>query len=149
MPKHARWFLALGLFLFVVGVLVGQQAQHSKFDKYLRATNASQMQIAVLEVNMDVLRAYLPFEVPRIYYDSACSCFAAHATVTNELTKKPFDELRGHLTALVETARSQLSLEIPETSERDFKMTFSELNLEHPNPARTIAEYANGKLTFK
>jgi hypothetical protein len=149
MPEHRRWLCALGLFLFVLGVLVGQKAQRSKFDKYLGATNVSQMQISVLETNIDLLRAYLPYEVPRIYYDPSCSCFAAHATITKEVTKKPFNELRGHLTALVETTRSQLALEVPEVSERDFKMTFTELNIEHPNPPRTIAEYDGGKLIFK
>jgi hypothetical protein len=149
MLKHLKWLSALGLFLFVIGLLVGQQTQRSKFDKYLRGASVSQMQISILEANMDVIRAYLPLEVPVIYYDQSCSCFPAHATIASEVTKKPFDELRSHLTVLVDTARSQLSLEVPEVSERDFKMTFTELNLEHPDPPRTIPEYANGKLMFK
>jgi hypothetical protein len=148
MPKHPQWLLVLGSFLFAVGVLVGQQAQRSRFDKYLRAVNVSQMQIAVLETNMGVLRTFLPFEVPKVYYDPSCSCVGAQATITSDETKKPFDELRAHLNALVETTLSQILSEVPEAKEH-FQMTFTELNFEHLNPPRTIAEYANGKLTFK
>lgn len=94
------------------------------------------------------------FSVPTIAYDSSCTCFFAHAVVSTDLMKAPLDAVRGKMMAAVELARQSLKIEFPEfpTDEvpnRDLRMTFFELDLKTPNASHDIAEYANGKITFK
>jgi hypothetical protein len=110
------------------------------------------MQFSLLETNLMVVRSFLPFEVPQIYYEPSCLCFHAHSLVTSDVTNKPLQELRGHLLGTAQVAKDQLKAVFPEVSERDFRMTVAELDLspEHPPaPPKTIAEYANGELTLK
>lgn len=51
--------------------------------------------------------------------------------------------------------RSALAVEFPELfkagviPDRDFKMTFDEINLTRPGPIVRVAEYADGKIIFK
>ena len=89
MTKMFRLSLVFtGALLFAVGVIVGQQAQRSKFDRYLRPASVTAMEVAMLKANIGVIRSSMSLDVPTIYYDQSCSCFTAHATVTSELTKK-------------------------------------------------------------
>lgn len=49
MTKTLRWLLTLvGLLLFALGLVVGQQIQRSKYDKYLRPANVVPMDISLL-----------------------------------------------------------------------------------------------------
>ncbi len=156
MTKTVRWLLVfIGVLLFAVGLLVGQQTRPSKFQKYLRPAEMSSMDLALLRVNIEIVRDNLTFEVPRVHYDSSCTCFVAHSTVTSDLTKQPLDEVRGRLMALAAIARRDLALEFPELSksgtvpDRDFRMTFYELNLQKPDASHDLAEYVDGKIVFK
>ena len=156
MTKTLRLLLALvGLLLFAVGLLLGQQIAHSKFEKYLRPAGVTPMDLAVLRANVDAVRSFVSFEVPTIYYNWSCTCFVAHATITSELMKEPLDQLRTRLMATAQTARSALEVEFPElyksgtVPDRDFKMTFFEMNLKTPEASRDIAEYTDGKIVFR
>jgi hypothetical protein len=97
----------------------------------------------------------MSLEVPTIYYDQSCPCFTAHATIASELAKEPLDKLRGKLMGIAVTARRALEFEFPELSkagtvpDRDFKMTFFELNIQNPDASRDLAEYVDGKIVFK
>jgi hypothetical protein len=155
MTRTIRLSVALGMVLFVVGVLVGQQIRRSKFEKYLRPATATTMDVAVLRANLEVIRGSMALDTPRIYYDSSRSCFVAHAVVTSELTKKPLEEVRTRLRILAAMARHALETEFQEMSkpgvapDRDFRMTFFELNLKDPDASRDLAEYVDGNVVFK
>jgi len=51
---HART-ATISLLIFATGFLAGQQYKHSKFDKYLRPTTATAMDVAILQANVDLL----------------------------------------------------------------------------------------------
>lgn len=145
----------IGALLFAIGALIGQQSQRSKFDQYLRPASVTPMDIALLKANVGVVRSFMSLEVPTIYYDQSCPCFTAHATITSELTKEPLDKLRVRLIGIAATTRRALVFEFPEVSksgtvpDRDFKMTFFELNLQNPDASHDLAEYVDGKIVFK
>jgi hypothetical protein len=69
--------------------------------------------------------------------------------------KKPLDEVRLELTVKASLVRQALAHEFPEFSkpgtvpDRDFKMTFYELNLQKPDASHDLAEYVDGKIVFK
>jgi hypothetical protein len=163
MTHTLRWLLVLGgLLLFALGLLLGQQMQRSKFERYLLPTAVAPMDLSLLRANLDLVRSFTPvgqidglFEVPILFYDSSCTCFSAHVTVTTDLMKSPLDQVRGKMMATVMLARRSLQFEFPEVprdekaSQRDLKMTFFELNLKTPNASHEIAEYADGKIVFK
>jgi hypothetical protein len=61
MTKTIRLLLGLiGILLFTVGLLVGQQMRHSKFDKYMRPANVSEMDIAMIQANLDLIQSSMP-----------------------------------------------------------------------------------------
>lgn len=163
MTKSFRFSLMLiGVLLFVVGFLFGQQIQRSKFERYLRPGAVTPMEIGVLRANLEAIRGFMEFEVPIISYDPSCPCFVARATITSDLMKKPLDQVRARLMFLALKARGAVSAEFPEllhlelsqigtAPDRDFKMTFWEINLDPSQPSanRTVAEYVDGKIVFK
>jgi hypothetical protein len=156
MTNTFRSLLAfIGALLFAIGVLLGQQGQRSKFDKYMRPASVTPMDIAALKANLGVVRSFMSLEVPTIDYDPACQCFLAHASVTSELTKEPIDKVRVKLMGIAATTRRALAFEFPELSkpgtvpDRDFKMTFFELNIQNPNASHDVAAYVDGKIVFK
>jgi hypothetical protein len=161
MTKNLRWLLVLvGSLLFALGLVLGQQIQRSKYEKYLRPANVVPMDISLLRANLDLVRDFTPaeniglFGVPTIVYDSSCTCFVAHAVVTTDLMKAPLDAVKGKMMAAVELARQSLKIEFPEFPQenvpnRDLKMTFFELDLQTPNASHDIAEYVGGKIVFK
>jgi uncharacterized protein YneF (UPF0154 family) len=156
MTKTLRLLLVLvGGLLFVVGVLVGQQVRHSKFEKYLRPATSNPMDVAVVEANLHVIRSFMQLDVPVLFYDSSCGCFIAHSVVTSELTKQPLDEVRRALMVNAILARRALEMRFPELSksgtvpDRDFKMTFYELDTGNPSASHDLAEYVDGKIVFK
>jgi hypothetical protein len=142
----------IGILTFTVGLLLGQQMRRSKFDAYLHGS-VTPMDIAVLRANTEVVRGFISLEIPNIYYNASCACFTAHATVTSELAAKPLEEVRARLTARAQTVRRALEYEFPELSksspDRDFKMTFYELNLKNPDASHDLADYVDGKIVFK
>jgi hypothetical protein len=141
--------------VFIVGLLLGQQTQRSKFERYLRPATVTPMDVAVLRTNIEVVKSFMQLDVPTIYYSSSCKCFTAHTIVTSELAKQPLDEVRRTLMARATIARRALAIEFPEMSkpdtvpDRDFKMTFFELNTKNPDASRDLAEYVDGKIVFK
>src|SRR6266852_5572137 len=92
-----RWLLGLGgLLLFALGLLLGQQIQRSKFEKYLRPATVAPMELSLLRANLDLVKSFTPagqieglFEAPTIFFDSSCACFVARAVVTTDLMKSP------------------------------------------------------------
>jgi hypothetical protein len=163
MTKTLRWlFVLVGFLLFALGLLLGQQMQRSKFEKYLHPAAVTPMELSLLRANVDLLRSFTPatqitglFEVPTIFFDSSCACFTARTVVTTDLMKAPLDQVRGNMMATVDLARRSLRFEFPEllkdekVPERDLKMTFFELNFKTPDASHEIAEYADGKIVFK
>jgi hypothetical protein len=145
-----------GVLLFAVGVLVGQQAHHLKFEKYLRPTPVTYMQLALLETNMAIISDRVPQEdiaVPKIHYAPSCNCFYASVWVSSELMKRPLNEVRQTLMVSAVTARSSLEFAIPEIQEfkadspdPDFKMQFWQFK---GTSKVVVAEWADGKLLFK
>jgi hypothetical protein len=156
MTKTFRLLLVLiGGLLFAVGLLLGQQIGRSKFERYLHPSTATPMDVAVLRANINVVRSFMALDVPAIYYDSSCACFTAHATITSDLMKEPLDTVRSKLMSIARIARRNVEAEFPELSklgtvpDRDFKMTFFELNTQKPDASRDLAEYTNGRIVFK
>ncbi len=162
MTKTFRLLLVpVGSLLFTLGMVLGQQIQRSKFDKYLRPATVAPMELSLLRANLELVRNFTPassipglFDVPTISYDSRCACFVARAVVTTELMKGPLDEVRGKMMATVDLAMASLKSEFPEVSqdrgsEHELKMTFFELNLKTPDASHEVAEYADGKIIFK
>jgi hypothetical protein len=153
-------FAFIGLLLFAVGLLVGEQVQRSKFDRYLQPTTATSMQIKLIQANLDVIRASVPasddgITAPTVHYEPQCKCFEATATVLHDdLMKRPLEGVRLALTIPAVVTRFQLKAEFPEMSDwtvgvpdADFRMTFWQLN---KDSSRTVlAELADGKLVFK
>ena len=61
MTRSMSLLLALVFVLTTaVGVLVRQQIQRSKFEKYLQPTNVTSMQLGVLEANLELVRDSVP-----------------------------------------------------------------------------------------
>ncbi len=164
MTKTFRLLLVLiGVLLFAVGLLLGERIRSSKFEKYLRPTTVAPMDLALLRANLDMVRKNTSLEVPTVYFDSSCGCFVGQATITDGLMKQPLDQVRAKLMAIAYIARESLRFEFPELSktelgpkagaapipDRDFKMTFFELNLQEPDKSMDVAEYVDGKIVFK
>jgi hypothetical protein len=158
MTKTLRLLLVIvGILLFAVGLLLGQQIRRAKFEKYLNAATVTPMEVAVLRTNVEIVKQYMPIAIgiPTVYYNPSCACFTAHAIITSESMKKPLDEVRSELTAKASLVRKTLEDEFPEFSkpgtvpDRDFKMTFFELNLQKPDASHDLAEYVDGKIVFK
>jgi hypothetical protein len=150
----------IGVLLFAVGLLVGQQTQRLKYAKYLRPGTVSSMDLAMLRANLELLRSYMPGDIPRVYYKSACGCFMARSVVTSDQMKKPLDEARAFLMVKAILTHSALESEFPElpvwdptkpgtSPDHDFKMTFVEVNIQNPDASGDIAEYVDGKIVFK
>jgi hypothetical protein len=93
-------FVFIGLLLFAVGLLVGQQVQRSKFEKYLQPTTVTSMQLKLIQANLDLVRGWVPvsedgIDVPRVDYSPSCKCFEAQAMLLHgDLMKKPLDSVR-------------------------------------------------------
>ena len=118
-----RWLLGfVGLLLFAVGVLVGQQAQRSKFDKYLQSTNVTAMQLALISANLDIIRQSTSSEigvgVPEVYYDAKTGSLSAAAIVTDELTKKPVAQVRGTILGLSDLWLNDIQRYMPDVPKR-------------------------------
>jgi hypothetical protein len=148
-------FVVIGVLLFAVGLLLGQQAQRSKFDAYLRVGGVTPMEVSLLRINEDIIRSHMAMDIPTVSYSSACSCFIGRVVVTDELMKSSLDDVRATMLASTEIVRRSLGSEFNQAikgltiSDRDLKMTFYELNLHNLNQSHDVAEYANGRLIFK
>jgi hypothetical protein len=59
--------LLIGVLLFAVGLLLGEQIRHAKFDKYLRRTAVKAMETALIRANIGVISHFLPAKVPTVY----------------------------------------------------------------------------------
>ncbi len=145
------------MLLLAIGVLIGQQMQRSKFDKYLKPTAATEMRLSLLEANLDVIRGASAWNdglrLPEIYYVPACSCFWASTVVSAGLMNEPLDKARSVLMDNVITARVALKSTFPELSEwhygghdPDFRMRFRQLK---GSNYEVVAEYEDGKIVFK
>jgi hypothetical protein len=145
--------LFVGILLFSVGLLVGQQTQRSKFDKYLRPTSVTQMQLTMLEANIKAMKLIIPDQgemgLPDISYDDSCRCFAAVVNVSGDLMKRSLDEVstvfRVRAVATY-VAFAPLVPELPRFPAEDFKMTFTQST---PQEVKIIAEFTDGKLVFR
>lgn len=138
----------IGVLLLSVGMLLGQR-QRSKFDKYLSPTAATSMEIALLRVNLGVVKSYLPSKIPIVYYDATCPCFKANSLIDSNLMKKPLEDVRREMMVTALVAEMELRIEFPEfpketAPNRDFKMEFFEAG-----EFRAVAEYADRKIVFK
>jgi hypothetical protein len=151
----------VGLLLFAVGLLVGQQIQRSKFEKYLQSTAVTSMQLKLMQANLNVIRASVPvsesgMDVPRVDYEPSCRCFEAQATlVRDDLMKRPLDGVRLALMLPAVLTRYQLKAEFPEIADAipgapdpDFRMTFRQLDKDSAS-LKVVAEFVDGRLTFK
>jgi hypothetical protein len=157
MTRTLRLLLAFtGVLLFAVGLLLGQ-IQRSKFDKYLRPTTVTSMQLAVLEANIEVIRNLLPSEtgtgIPTVYFDPSCPCLLGTSLISSDLMKKPLDEVRHRLLNAAIMTRTYSSFDLPEISEWKsdvpdpyFKMRFRQFK---GNSVVVVAEYVDGKIVFK
>jgi hypothetical protein len=168
-PKMTRSTSLLLALVFVltmaVSVLVGQQMQRSKFEKYLQPTTVTPMQLGVLEVNLELIRDSVPstsmsgIGIPTMDYEPSCRCFVATATVFDaDLMKKPFSEMHNTLMMSAMFVSMELKREFSEISDwkadrpdLDFKMTFYQLAKGGPAgiSRKLLAEYSEGKLSFK
>lgn len=144
---HAKWLGWIAC-AATVGFVSGQQTQR-KYDAILRQT-ATEMEVAVLRASVDLIRANMPFGVPKVTYDPACACFAASATMLAEDTNEPIDNLRARLTAIVGSVREAIETQgIGEpVPDRDLRMTFYRLDLKKAGSS-VLAEYRDGKLTMQ
>jgi hypothetical protein len=137
-----------GMLIFVIGLLLGQQSNGSKFDKYLRPYSVTAMQMVMIDVNMELIRNHS--DVATIYYDPACSCLAGSEIVPPDAMKRPFEELRHRLLADTVYPIILLKGQFPELSQeqlnRNFKMHFRKFT---GTEYVTFAEYANGAIVFK
>jgi hypothetical protein len=161
MTKPVRVSLPIvGVLLFALGLLLGQQTQRSKFDKYLRPGGVTAMDLAVLRANVGALKSYASIEVPVIYYEPSCACFLAKATVTSAMMTESLDQVRAKLLTTAYIARRAIAFEFPELSthdgkpgepfqDLDFRMTFFEVNIQNPSASHYVADYVNGKIVFR
>src|SRR5579859_7874274 len=122
MTKTFRLLLVLiGVLLFAVGLLLGQQMQRSKFDKYLRPGTVTQMDLLMLNANIGALSSFLSGAIgrlttvpntqtyaPTLFFRPACTCFEAYAPIPRGLMKQPLDQVREKLLDLVATAYPSL-----------------------------------------
>ena len=147
----------VGLLVFAIGVVVGQQTHRSKFDKYLQTGSVTSMQLAMLYTNVEMIRDQLPIggEVgvgtPEIYYNERAGSFTAFVNVTDQLTNKPVTQVRGMLLGLADIWLKDLQRSIPEASKENFKITFHDFTIDaiKQRKDRNFAEYRNGELFFK
>lgn len=158
MTRTVRLLLVfIGVLLFAIGVLLGQQNQRSKFARYLQPESVTAMDMGLLRANIESLMDLAsPGGFPRIRYQASCQCFWANGIVSDELMKQPLDQVRGELMVRAGLARANLVLQFPDMSsaapnlpDHDFKMTFSRYNFDKPGHLETVAEYSDGKILFK
>jgi hypothetical protein len=159
--RHATGFLLglVGVLLFTVGVLVGQQAQRSKLGKYLQPTTVTAMQLALINANLDIIRSNVGAEdgvhVAEVYYDAATRSVRGFAVVNEELTRQPVAKVRERLLLKAYSAISDTQRQIPEVSEKAFTMTFRDFSSNaiqsyaDGGKPKEFAEYVNGELIFK
>src|SRR5579863_2928636 len=127
--------------------MVGQQAQRSKFDKYLQSTNVTAMQLALISANLDIIRQSTSSEigvgVPEVYYDPKTRSLSAAAIVTDELTKKPVAQVRGTLLGLAGLWLNDVQRYMPDVSKENIKITFPDFGKESlaSGNAKVFAEY--------
>ena len=155
MTKTFRLLLAIvGVLLFTVGLLVGDQVRYSRFEKYLRPNTVAPMQLAMLQANMDIIRDRVPAEdiaVPTIYYEPLCRCFSGTAWISGDLLKRPLDEVRQKLMVSAIFARGSVGSAIPEMhdwkpdSPDPFRMTFWQFK---GTTKVVVAEWVDGKIVF-
>jgi hypothetical protein len=146
---------AIGVLLFAVGILVGQQTQRSKLDKYLQPTSVTSMQLALIDAQLDRIRDTMGNEsgirVPEIYYDAKTHSIRAYTLVFDELTKQPLAKARQTLFARAAATFFDVQVRIPEVSKEDFIMTFKDFSTDaiKSGGGKDFAEYVNGDLVFK
>jgi hypothetical protein len=158
MTKRLRTLLVLlSLFLFAAGFIAGQQTRRLKFEKYLRPTAVTMMDLSVLRANIDIIRDHISWDdpVPQVFFDSSCSCFSSFVTISGEMMRLPLEELKSKLMIIALRARHDLKQWVPEladptdTADRDFKMSYWAFNPKQPKESKTVAEYIDGKIVFK
>jgi len=149
MTKAFRALLILcGVLLFAVGLLVGQQIQHSRYQKYFRPANPTVMDFATLRTEMNMLESGSE-RVPSIWWDGFHAHFVARSSVKRAEMKQPLDELRRKLSLDAFFAYEMLRVEIPELTPSDFKMEFSGYRSDDAIELSVVAEYVDGKIVFK
>jgi hypothetical protein len=144
--------VVVGVLLFAVGVLVGQQTQRSKFDKYLQPGPVTEMRLRLLEAKLDLTGFSTPgLWGPSVDYDPSCGCFNAAETVDDDLMKNAISDVRRTLNNEAVEVRIILKNHFPEIADPDFRMTFFTFGPLPINPDKRIlvAEYSDSKLLFK
>ena len=148
LPLH---IIAICAVLFLAGIAVGQRISPSKFDKYLRPTNSTEMDIIALNVNLESVRNLWPMEsgisVPMVYYDQTEKQPAATVSISPAFEKQPLDTIRSLIVDRYAVALAELKARIPELSEDDFAMRVSRNN---PKDADHLlfAECKHGSIVF-
>jgi hypothetical protein len=163
MTKTALFLLAcVGVLLLAVGVLVGQQMQRSKFDRYLEPRPVRDMQLLLLEANLDLIRDRIQVSdgvgVTTVAYDRKCACFLGTAMVYSELMNGPLDTVRYQLMKNAVWVRASLKSWFPELSDLrdntpdwDFRMRFRQFKPDSTGKSsvEVVAEFLDGKVVFK
>ena len=150
-------FAVICVLVFIAGVLVGQQAKRSKFEKYLGPAPLAELRLSLLEANSEIVRELSSmdqgYQIPSVSYDVASACFVATTIVSPDFMKQPLETVRTKLWILVVQTRVALKSQFPEISDfkegradPDFRMRFRQLK---GTSYEVLAEYADGKLFFK
>jgi hypothetical protein len=150
MTKTVRaWLVLIGVLLFAVGLLVGQQTQRSKYQKYFRPANLTVMDFATLRTEIDMLEAHSTEHVPSIWWDGLHARFVARVTVTSAELKQPLDELRRSWGLNASFAYEMLKVEVPELTPSEFTMEFVGFPSDDAIKLSVVAKYTNGKIVFR
>lgn len=157
MTQSTRFQLMLvGVLVFTIGILVGQQTQRSKFDKYLQPGTVTFMQFATLSAEVEAIRDHFPNDdsgigVPEFGFDPATHSFTAYVLVNDDLTKKPIARVRPILLGVAEFWLNHIQRYIPEVSKETFRVKYGDFSYSaiKDSKQRDFAEYVNGELILK
>src|SRR5678816_4414990 len=87
--------------LFMSGLLIGQRTSTSKFEKYLRPANLSDMDLITLLVNIDHIRGNMPMDhgisIPEVFFNYKVDQPQATVLISSEFEKASLDTVKAQI----------------------------------------------------
>lgn len=152
MRIKVAYAISAGVALFVSGAAVGQWASGSKFAKYLRSANRTEMDLITLETNVSMIEQLLPMtegmSAPTVVFDPKEGGPHASVFVSSDFEKEPLDTVKSRIHERWALAFFSLEGSVPELSKDEFVLKVYRLSPGWDDSTKLFAEYRKGQVVF-
>ncbi|SRR5713226_5515755 len=142
--------IAASAAVFLSGIAVGQRTSSSKFAKYLRPANQTEMNVIEIDANMNAIRDRVQrgahISIPQTRFNYTDDRPESLAEISTEFEKAPLDVIKYEILSAYSLAYDDLKLSIPELSEDDFVLKIYRHKSDSAD--KRYAECKHGKIVF-